>query len=243
MKTFVLRVLVPAAFCAAACAQQWEVGAVGGAGFLNTVPVSSPGRLGHGRIRRRRRWRRLLWTEPLLQPEWRDPLRLLREHLKLSSGGTSASFTGIAHALHYDLIWHTRRKNSPTQYYLAVGGGMKLFQGLGSPEAYQPLMQFGYFTRAHAIEPMGTVARRDDLQAGAAHVSAARSAQTSSRPFPTGVLTPAVAPAAPSSAAFEQLDAHGGHQLRVLKSVQRSAFSRQLRNTFGPAGSADPGAA
>jgi hypothetical protein len=113
-----------------------------------------------------------------------------QSNLKLSGAGTSASFTGIAHAVHYDLIWHTRRKDSPTQYYLAVGGGMKLFQGLGSPEAYQPLMQFGYFTRTNSIKAMGTVA------AGMTYRLAPRmflrvELRDFISPFPTAVLTPA----------------------------------------------------
>jgi hypothetical protein len=194
MKTFVLRVLVPAAFCAAAWGQQWEVGAVGGAGFLNTVPVSTPGAsatagFSAGAIGG-------VYFGQNLYSSLSGEIRyeFFDSNLKLSSGGASASFTGIAHALHYDLIWHTRRKNSPVQYYLAVGGGMKLFQGLGSPEAIQPLMQFGYFTRAHAIEPMGTVA------GGMTYKLAPRmflrfELRDFISPFPTGVLTPAVAPA------------------------------------------------
>ncbi|MGP8245128.1 MAG: hypothetical protein ACLQVN_11495 [Bryobacteraceae bacterium] len=158
MKRSVLRVLIPAAFCAAACAQQWEVGAVGGAGFLNTVPVSSPGASATAGFAAGVAGG--VYFGQSLYSNLSGEIRydFFQSDLKLSSAGNSASFTGIAHALHYDLIWHTRRKESPAQYYVAVGGGMKIFQGLGSPQAYQPLMQFGYFTKTHAVEPMGTVA-------------------------------------------------------------------------------------
>jgi len=190
MKKSVLRVLMPAAFCAAAWAQQWEVGAVGGAGFLNTVPVSgssasatagfATGATGG------------VYFGQSLYSRLSGEIRydIFQSDLKLSSGGSSASFEGLAHAFHYDLIWHTRRKDSPTQYYVAVGGGMKLFQGLGSPEAYQPLMQFGYFTKTRAIEPMGTVA------AGITYKLAPRvflrvEMRDFLSPFPKAVLTPA----------------------------------------------------
>jgi hypothetical protein len=190
MKRFVLRVLVAGAFCAAACAQQWEVGAVGGASFLNTVPVSGPGAsatagfapgVAGG-----------VYFGQTLYSNLTGEIRydFFQSDLKLSSGGTSASFTGIAHALHYDLIWHTRRKESPTQYYLAVGGGMKLFQGLGSPEAYQPLMQFGYFTKTHAIEPMGTVAGGMTYRLSP-RMSLRVEVRDFISPFPKAVLTPA----------------------------------------------------
>ncbi|MGO9971111.1 MAG: hypothetical protein ACLPY2_27945 [Bryobacteraceae bacterium] len=190
MKTFVLRVLVPVAFCAAACAQQWEVGAVGGAGFLNTVPVSSPGASATAGFAAGATGG--VYFGQSLYSSLSGEIRydFFQSNLKLSGAGTSASFTGIAHAVHYDLIWHTRRKDSPTQYYLAVGGGMKLFQGLGSPEAYQPLMQFGYFTRTNSIKAMGTVA------AGMTYRLAPRmflrvELRDFISPFPTAVLTPA----------------------------------------------------
>ena len=34
---------------------------------------------------------------------------------------------------------------------------MKLFRGTGAEEAYQPLSQFGYFTKTQAIKPMISV--------------------------------------------------------------------------------------
>jgi len=37
-----------------------------------------------------------------------------------------------------------------------VGGGMKLFRGTGQEQAYQPLMQYGYFTRTQVVKPMGS---------------------------------------------------------------------------------------
>jgi len=33
----------------------------------------------------------------------------------------------------------------------AMGGGMKLFRGTGHEQAYQPLMQYGYFTRTQVV--------------------------------------------------------------------------------------------
>lgn len=151
MKRFVLRVLLPLSFCAAAWAQQWEVGAVGGAGFLNTVSVSSPGASATAGFAVGATGGAYFGQN--LYPHLSGEVRydFFQSNLKLSSGGTSATFTGVAHSIHYDLIWHTRRKDSPTQYYLAVGGGMKLFYGLGSPEAYQPLYQFGYLDRKSVV--------------------------------------------------------------------------------------------
>ena len=59
--------------------------------------------------------------------------------------------------VHYDVLYHTNRKGSRTQYFAAVGGGMKIFRGTGQEAAYQPLSQFGYFTKTQALKPMATV--------------------------------------------------------------------------------------
>jgi hypothetical protein len=78
-----------------------------------------------------------------------------QSNLELKSGGVSATFSGQAHAIHYDLLFHTHSKTSPVQLFAAVGGGMKLFRGTGTEAAAQPLYQFGYFTKTRVIKPMG----------------------------------------------------------------------------------------
>ena len=81
----------------------------------------------------------------------------LQNNLQLSSGGSSVSFSGVAHVVHYDLILRTSRKNSPVQFFAAIGGGMKIFRGTGAEAAYQPLSQYGYFTKTQALKPMASV--------------------------------------------------------------------------------------
>jgi hypothetical protein len=58
--------------------------------------------------------------------------------------------------VHYDVTYHTTR-NSKVQLFAAVGGGLKVFRGTGTEASYQPLSQFGYFTKTQALKPMGTV--------------------------------------------------------------------------------------
>jgi hypothetical protein len=78
----------------------------------------------------------------------------LQDDLKLSSGGTQATFGGAAHAVHYDLLWHFGTGEAKVQPFVAVGGGMKLYEGTGKEESYQPLSQFAYLTRTQQLEPM-----------------------------------------------------------------------------------------
>jgi outer membrane protein W len=56
----------------------------------------------------------------------------LQDDLKLSSGGTEATFGAGAHAVHYDLLWHFGTREGKVQPFVAVGGGMKLFEGTGA---------------------------------------------------------------------------------------------------------------
>ncbi len=140
MKT-IGKIFLLLAFGLCAFAQQWEVGGIGGVGFLDTVHVSAvsagsatagfaPGVAAGA------------FFGQNINAHWSGEIRyeFFDSNLKLSGAGTSASFSGIAHAVHYDLIYHTNRKSSPVQFFVAIGGGMKIFDGTGAQEAYQPLM-------------------------------------------------------------------------------------------------------
>ena len=81
----------------------------------------------------------------------------LQNDLKLSAGGADAIFGGAAHAVHYDLLWHFGKAEGRVQPFVAAGGGMKLYEGTGKEESYQPLNQFAYLTHTQQLEPMISV--------------------------------------------------------------------------------------
>lgn len=156
MRTLGICILLAAA--AGACfAQQWEFGGVGGAGFVSGVPVSSP--VGSATAGFQTGAAFGAYFGQNLYPHISGEIRyeFLQSNLKLSSGGSTATFSGNAQALHYDLILHTNKKGSKTQLFAAVGGGMKIFRGTGAEAAYQPLYQYGYFTKTTQVEPMASV--------------------------------------------------------------------------------------
>lgn len=189
MRSLILSIAMISA-ASAAFAQQWEFGAVGGVGLVNDVSVSGPAGsatagFAPGAVAGAFFGQNLYKN---LGGEIR--YEFFQSDLRLSIGGQSAQFTGAAHALHYDLLYRTNRKESHTQFFAAVGGGMKLFRGTGAPEAYQPLSQFGYFTKTQKIEPMGTVAAGLTYQL-AGHVFLRAEVRDFITPFPTQVLTPA----------------------------------------------------
>lgn len=155
MKRIAVTTLFVSALAASCFGQQWEFGGVGGASFLSNVGVSGPsgsatagfqtggvigGFLGQN-----------LYTH--LSGEVR--YEYVQNDLHISSGSTNASFTGSAHVLHYDVLWHTNRRESRMQAFVAVGGGVKIYRGTGAEQAYQPNYQFGYLTKTQQMEPMG----------------------------------------------------------------------------------------
>jgi hypothetical protein len=181
-------ILLAAGFSAISFAQQWEFGGLAGGGFLSTVNATnqfgsatagfSNGAAFGG------------YAGNNLYKHLGGELRYtyLQSNLKLSSGGQTATFSGQAHAIHYDLIFHTRNK-SKTQLFAAVGGGMKIFRGTGKEASFQPLSQFGFFTKTQTLKPMASVGAGVKFQI-APKIYLRTEFRDYITPFPKDVLTP-----------------------------------------------------
>jgi hypothetical protein len=153
MKAIQLSMLLSAA-ALSGFAQQWEVGGGAGLGFVPGVSVTSA--LGSATTGFKPGASFGAYVGQNLYPHLSGEFHygFLQSDLRLQSGGTEATFSGVAHVLHYDIVYHTNKKGARTQYFAAVGGGMKIFRGTGKEAAYQPLSQFGYFTKTQALKPM-----------------------------------------------------------------------------------------
>jgi hypothetical protein len=146
-----LVVIAPSCF-----AQKWEVGGVTGGGFTSGVTVSNgigtaSAGFGNG----------LAFGAVLgqnLYPRISGELRYTYhfDDLQLSSAGQSASFKGVTHSMHYDVIVHARARRSRVQPFGAVGGGVRVFRGVGTESAYQPLSSFALLTKTQQWSPMLT---------------------------------------------------------------------------------------
>jgi hypothetical protein len=189
MRVFAFAVLMISA-ATAASGQGWEFGAVGGVGFLNSVSATSAG--GSATAGFAPGFVAGAFVAQNLFHRLSGELRYeyMESNLRLSAGGQTAQFSGGAHAIHYDIVIHTKPSESRTQFFGALGGGAKGFIGTGSEEAVQPLSQYGYFTSTKAFKPMLTV--------GAGVTWALRpklflraEVRDFITPFPTAVLTPA----------------------------------------------------
>jgi|GraSoiStandDraft_16_1057320.scaffolds.fasta_scaffold621397_2 hypothetical protein len=134
--------------------QEWEIGGVGGAGFLNGLTVSNGGGTATTGFKTGAAFGALVGHNlyPKLGGEIRYTFQM--SDLKLSSGGTEVTFKGVAHVVHYDVLYHPARRRSRTQPFVAVGAGVKLYRGTGKQAAYQPLNQFAYLTHTSDLRPL-----------------------------------------------------------------------------------------
>lgn len=159
MRKFITSVFILGFALAAACsAQQYELGGMASYGFTKNLGLSGPAGsaitgfqpggafgavVGHN-------------LYPWLSGELR--YSYLQDNLKVSSGGSEATFSGVGHAIHYDILVHPpRRRGSRVQPFIAGGGGVKVFEGTGTESAYQPLNNFALLTKTHQLEPLISV--------------------------------------------------------------------------------------
>jgi Outer membrane protein beta-barrel domain len=189
MRTIVFSIVIFSA-ASSAFSQQWEFGAVGGGGFLSNV--SAKGAAGNAitGFAPGAAFGAFLGNSLNRNISGEIHYEYLQNNLRLSSGGQTAQFAGASQTIHYDVVYHTSRKESNVQFFAALGGGVKLFRGTGAEAAYQPLSQFGYFTRTQAIKPMigvggGFTYRLSNRLFLRAEI------RDFITPFPTAVLTPA----------------------------------------------------
>jgi hypothetical protein len=154
MKTLGQSILILAATGAACFGQQWEFGGAAGGGFLNTVPVSSSVGTATAGFQSGAAFGGYVGFNQYKHIGGEIRYTYLQSNLSLKSGGSDASFSGVSHVVGYDVIFKTTRSDGKVQLFGAVGGGMKVFRGTGKEAAYQPLSQYGYFTKTQALKPM-----------------------------------------------------------------------------------------
>ena len=147
-------------------AQQREIGILGGGGLSNGLPIlDAPTSVSAG-LRPGPAIGVLLGQD--LYSHWSGEIRYLFEQREfhLASGGTTAGFSGQAHAFHYDLVYQRRIRDNRVRPYLAAGGGVKIFRGTGQETPYRPLMEDAYLTRTQQVKPMLTAGGGVKIQVG-----------------------------------------------------------------------------
>jgi len=137
--------------------QNWEVGASGGYGFLRDVPVTNGAITGKAGFKSGYAFGALLGSQfnRIVGGEIRYTYRA--DDLRVSSGSTTAKAAARSQALHYDVLIHAAPKDSPIRPFLAVGGGVKFYQGTGVEPAFQPLNNLVILTHTSEAQPLISV--------------------------------------------------------------------------------------
>src|SRR5713101_3671048 len=138
-------------------AQKWELGVLGGGGFYNTASVTSP--TGQGDVGFKNAVAAGAYLGSNMYKFLGGELRYeyLPGDLKVSSGGTQATFTGEAHAIHYDFLFHFAPTEAKIRPFGAGGGGVKVYRGTSAATVTQPLQRLALLTNTHETKGLGSV--------------------------------------------------------------------------------------
>lgn len=143
-----------AAFAVPGFSQNFEVGVAGGGGFYMSKGVTGPrgsgdagfspgyavgGWIGHN-------------SAGKLGGEFRYMLQ--GNDMKVSSGGTSYTFGGRSHTVHYDIVLHANSVEDSVRPYVAFGGGIKGYQGTGVERAFPPLSNIAILSKTQQWQPV-----------------------------------------------------------------------------------------
>jgi hypothetical protein len=174
----------------AALAQKWEVGLAGGGSFSTSQTFNNP--IGNATAGLSPGFAASAWLGNNSSGMVSGELRYDYEHtnLKLSSGGTNASFGAMTNAIHYDVVLHFAPSESHIRPFLAAGAGMKMFTGTGQEPEVQPLSNIGLLTKTSQVEPLVSVGGGVKISLSPA-VQLRLEAHDFLSPFPKNVIAPA----------------------------------------------------
>ena len=141
-------------FAGGCLAQHWELGGAGGFGVYKDVTISRDSAKANAGFKSGPAFGAFAGQD--LYEHLGGQLRYTFQFndLKVSSGGTEATFSGQSHAIHYDLLFVAGSRESKIRPFLAGGGGIKVYRGTGTEHATQPLIQFAALTRTQEIKPL-----------------------------------------------------------------------------------------
>ncbi len=140
-----------------ATAQTWEVGGGVGGSFFTSQSVKNA--LSSGDVTLSNAVAASFWlannSSHLIGGELRYDYE--NTNLKLKSAGTSATLGADTHAFHYDFLLHFTPQGSRLRPFIAAGGGVKLYRGIGKESAFQPLSSLALLTKTSEVKPLISV--------------------------------------------------------------------------------------
>lgn len=191
MKSFrMLGVCLGVALAPMMFAQRWELGGGAGGGFYTSENVTAAGSSASAKIDSN--VAASLWLGNSRADHWGGELRgdFQLGSLDLSQGGTQATFAGRSYAFHYDVLWHATPYGSKIRPFVAVGAGVKIYQGTGAQVAYQQLSNFALLTQGQDLTPLISVGGGVKMQLSP-HVQLRAELHDYLTTFPKQVIAPA----------------------------------------------------
>jgi hypothetical protein len=181
--------MASAALAPLAHGQKWEFGGGVGGGFYTSQDIS--GTAGSAAAKLATGLSGGGWLTNNGNGHWGGELRYdyQRGALTLNGNGTSASFDAVSHAVHYDVLWYVAPNGSKIRPYVAVGAGIKVFQGTGTELAFQPLNKIALLTKAQDLTPVASAGAGVKVQISP-RVSLRMELHDYLTPFPKKVITP-----------------------------------------------------
>ncbi len=147
------RLLFPLILTAGSCfGQTWSLGGAAGFGFYHDATITNGSGSAQAGFEPRASFSAVLGQNMgnYFGGEIRYTFRQGDSELKF--GGQEANMDADAQAVHYDLLVYATPRNRKLRPYAAVGGGIKYYMATGAENAYQPLSNFAYLTRANQVE-------------------------------------------------------------------------------------------
>lgn len=172
-----------------ATAQKWEVGGGAGGGFYTSRDVAGSATTGSVTIKGG--LAASGWLANNTNKHWGGEIRydFQMGNLQVSSGSTTASFSSVSHAFHYDLVYHTAPPKSKTRPFVAFGGGVKDYRGTGTEVAAQPLNGLALLTKTSDLK--GLISVGGGVKFNAGRFGFRLEVHDYLTPFPTKVIAPA----------------------------------------------------
>jgi hypothetical protein len=181
--------VVCAAVLPAAWGQKWEIGGSVGGGFYSSADI--PSSVGTASATIQTNLVGSVWVGNYTSGRWGGELRYDYQmgDMQLSQGSTQSTFAARSQDIHYDFLWHFTGGESRVQPFVAVGAGIKIYQGTGTQVVYQPLSNIALLTQAQDLVPMASAGAGLKFKL-ATHVMLRLDVHDYITPFPKQVITP-----------------------------------------------------
>ena len=189
MKSIGTLIVCAAALMPAAMAQKWEFGGGVGGGFYTSQDVSISTNSASAKIASNIAGSG--WLANNKGDHWGGELRFdfQRGDLQLSQGGTQAAFGAQSYAMHYDVMYHFAPNGARIRPFVALGAGVKIYQGTGTEVVYQALSQFALLTKDQDVAPLISGGFGIKMQLSE-HMQLRAEIHDFATPFPKKVITP-----------------------------------------------------